>query len=577
MKMKRLIPLILSLLLLLSMFTGCSKDRSEDKTATETSSSSVEEKKEETKKEDTKKEETKKEEPKKEEPKKEEKKEEEKTPVDPYAEGSFEGYPMAVAEGESLSLWHGSGFALNNAYTSYDESPFHTGLEERLGIDIDYRKPAQGADANQAYNLMIASGDLPDMIYNWGMPAQANDLLNDEYIYELDEYLPVYAPAYWKLLMSDEDKNLSVKTDDGVYYGFAFFREDLVLGTYEGPMIRKDLLDEAGLDVPVTLADWEEALYAFKEMGVKHPLSVWGVGALNQIFTNAYDLSLGYYLDDDNKVQFGYAVPQYKDFLEKMKLWYDEGLLDPDFATNDRAAIKTKVLNDELGATRTSGSTLTGYLPELEAVGSVAEWLPVSYPVANEGDVIKHIQRENNNIGLMAVITTACENVPLACRVLDYGYTEEGMIYWNFGAEGEIMEFIDGKPHFTKEALNDPEGFGNITSRYTGNSANGIGPMMVAMYVDKTAPIAWEACQTWFYTAGPSRNIPAVTATTPENNAISSYVTAISTYASENMIKFIMGDIDLSEFDAYYNEIYGMGLQTVLDIYTQQVDRYFAR
>ena len=34
--------------------------------------------------------------------------------------------------------------------------------------------------------------------------------------------------------------------------------------SFIGLVVRKDLLDKAGLDIPVTLDDWYEALVAFK-------------------------------------------------------------------------------------------------------------------------------------------------------------------------------------------------------------------------------------------------------------------------------------------------------------------------
>jgi len=562
MKATRILALVLSLMLIVAMFAGCQNDTAKtDDSSSSSSSSASTEKKEETKKEETKKEEEKKEE----------------APADPYAEGNFEGYPIAAAEGRTISLWHGTGMPLSVKYTTYEESPFHAGLEEQLGVDIDWQKPAQGANATQAYNLLIASGDLPNIIYSGGMPANANDLMEDGYIYRLDDYLPVYAPAYWSVLQNNADKNLSVKTDDSAYYGFAFFREDLVLGTYEGLMIRNDLLKQTGLDVPATIADWEEMLYAFKDLGVI-PVSTWGIGSLNYLFTNPFDIELGYYRNDNNEVVYGYAEPGYKDFVTLMNKWIEEGLLDKDVAVNDRAAIKTLVMQDAVGAVRTSGSTVTAYLPELESLGSVAEWLPVPFPTANEGDLVKHIQRENDNIGNMAVITTATpeEDIGLCMRILDYGYTEEGMIYWNFGPEGGIMEFVDGEPHFTKEALADPE-MSELMKMYMGMSSNGIALHMKDAYVDRTSAIGWEAMQAWFYTAGPSVTMPSITPTTAESAATANYETAISTYATENLALFIMGDRDIAEWDQYLADLEGMGLQTVLEFKTAQLDRYLNR
>ena len=100
---------------------------------------------------------------------------------------------------------------------------------------------------------------------------------------------------------------------------------------------------------------------------------------------------------------------------------------------------------------------------------------------------------------------------------------------------------------------------------------------MVQMYEDKTDPNAWEACKQWYYTAGPNHMVPPTSPTTAEKNATTNYETAIQTYATENLVKFIMGDRDLSEWDQYVSDIEGMGLETVLQIKQQQVERYNAR
>ena len=87
----------------------------------------------------------------------------------------------------------------------------------------------------------------------------------------------------------------------------------------------------------------------------------------------------------------------------------------------------------------------------------------------------------------------------------------------------------------------------------------------------------WEAAETWWDGADTSRLFPPVTPTTAEGNAISNSVNAISTYASEMMYKFIMGEESIDGFDTYLEELRGMGLDTVLQIKDQQVARYFAR
>ncbi|MBE3100726.1 MAG: hypothetical protein IMZ47_00405 [Firmicutes bacterium] len=55
------------------------------------------------------------------------------TPVEP----EFAGYPMDAAD-TKLTWWANEGFTLNAAYASYEDSPFHTGLSEMTGVDIEW-------------------------------------------------------------------------------------------------------------------------------------------------------------------------------------------------------------------------------------------------------------------------------------------------------------------------------------------------------------------------------------------------------------------------------------------------------
>ncbi len=486
----------------------------------------------------------------------------------------FAGYPMDFSD-ETLVLYNASnGMALNAAYTEFSESPWHSGVSERVGVNIEWRAPAAGADRNQALSLLLASGDLPDMIYAGDLAANAGDYINDDYIVVLNDYLPQWAPSLNAFLEKNPDYARAIRTDKGEYYCFPFFREDLWLGTYEGPMIRQDLLDQAGKDIPVTIADWDDVLHSFVGL-VEIPFGTWGGTVFNEVFTNAYGFRLDYFVGGDGQAQYGYAVKSYADFLALIKKWYADGIIDPDFATNDRPGLKTKVLQSLVGATRTSGGTLSGYLKEMETLGVKDVWTATQYPVMNEGDTVNFVQGETYFIGLGGVITTACKNVELACRVYDYFFTDEGIEYMNFGAEGNIMEHdADGKPHFTQAALNDPEGFNTILGRYQGNSANGIGFMLVDMYRQKTAEVACDAIDTWYYGANHDSRWPATTPNSAEQSATASAITQIQTYCGEMYYKFIMGEEPLENFDAYLEQLNALGLQDVLAIKTAQLQRY---
>src|SRR5690554_2975758 len=184
--------------------------------------------------------------------------------LDPLAE-QFSGYPIEN-ENSKLSLWtYNLGY--HNDYTSEEESPYHQYLSEFTGVDIDWQRPAAGEDGNQAFNLLLASGDLPDIIYIGGLPDRAETLLSEGYIIPLDDYMPTYAPALFTYLSENTDTMKAIKSDSGKLYNFPFLREDVLWqGSYIGNVVNTEYLNQVGLDIPETFDEWENAFYALKDV-----------------------------------------------------------------------------------------------------------------------------------------------------------------------------------------------------------------------------------------------------------------------------------------------------------------------
>ncbi|MEA4888576.1 MAG: hypothetical protein VB070_03825 [Clostridiaceae bacterium] len=493
----------------------------------------------------------------------------------------FTGYPMTKTD-KTLSFY----ILINYAYAVPDgvdrnDNYFNQKLAEKVGVKIDWQAVPAGTDAGQAFNLMLASSELPDIYYNAGVPNTAADLLESGTIADLSDYLPKYAPAYYAKLKSDESIDKSVKTDDGKYYGFAFLRENLYLGTYAGPVVRQDLLDKVGMTAPVTISDWDKMLRAFKDQNLaKYPFSVsGGTSSLSLVFQGAYGSTANFYVDDNQKIQFGYATDGYKEFLKQMNQWYKDGIIDPDMLTNDAAALETKVLNSEVGACQSTGGTVIGFDTKLKANNNTTDtWAGVSYPVLNSGDKVQFTQGETNNIGLCAVITSSCKDIPLACRFLDYGYTEEGMALCSFGEEGVTFEYdSNGVPKYLDSFINDPRGNDFMMKTYTGMSGNCATVHMLA--TTNTYPeLRKKAVDSW-YVEGTSKHLlpGSLTMTTDESQSIANEKTAIDTYATEMFAKFVLGQESLDGFDAYLAQLKGMGLEKVQKVYQDVYDRYLSR
>lgn len=494
------------------------------------------------------------------------------------------GYPLTT--GDSLSIWCMNQLNPASVYADYTESPFHMKLAENTGVDVEWMYPAKGADAVQAYHLLLTEEELPDMIFTSIGSDEADLLIDDGLIYDLTEYIPRYAPDYWNYISAPGNEELlrSVKTDKERLFNFATFLQEDYNRTYVGPAIRKDWLEECGLDEPVTLDDWETVLTAFKEKYnatfgfFTARLDNIGIGS----GTGAYGTFKGsMYVDDMGKVQYAQVQPEWKEYMEVLHRWYDMGLIDKDSVTMDDAAVRTKVLNNEIGISFTALSQITNWMMDAQAEGTGAQWGGIEYPRTAPGEPTCMIQTQNSYMGWGAMVTTSCPEDKLitALKWLNYGYSEEGLVYWNYGTEGETFILDDnGIPQWTDLILNDADGLGLACAKYTGTNGTGISIQQSQQVRLRNSQESVDAVYKWIENTNAQQHfMPPVGLTEEESVRYTDKMTAINTRVQEMGLKFMTGDESLAQFDAFVEELNGMGLEECLDIMQAAYDRYMSK
>ncbi len=497
-----------------------------------------------------------------------------------------QGYPINTDQ--KLTVWS-SYMAPQKSYTSYTESPFHTGLAENTGIEVEWVFPTTGTDATQAFNLMLNSGELPDIIINNNLGKDAEQYIDEGIIRDLTEILPQKAPNYWKYLQSNSYNNKSVKTDNGKYYGFVGFRESQWNAVYIGPVVRKDWLEECGLEVPVTIADFDKVIRTFNDKyGAKFAFSIvstkMNVGLAGSFGTRgsfAIEDNELFYLDDNQKVQCSMATTNWKNYMSQLNQWYKEGLIDTDTLTIDDAGMRTKVLNNKVGIAITSMGQMTNWLADATNEGSTANWEGIPYPVLNAGDTVMYTQMDDTVRPLAAAITTSCDEdkVDIALKWLDYFYSEEGIRYTNFGTEGETYTMVDGVPTYTDLILKDPEGASAALDKYACAQWGSIGIQAEQLVRQKNNPTAVTAVDTWLQNQETEKHIypSGVIKTAEESNEAASITAALQTYIQEMSLKFVTGEESLDNFDKFLADLDNMGLQKLLTIQQAAYDRFLQR
>ena len=466
--------------------------------------------------------------------------------------------------------------------TDWNDNEFYQEMERRTGVHLEFEM-VSSADYQTNFNLMIASGNLADMIYvGASYYAEGVDAaIDDGYFLDLTDLVDEYMPNYEKVRTSDVQYELLSTTDSG-RLGAVYELRQSKQGPWLGLWIRQDWLDDLNLDTPVTFDDYHEVLTAFKnEKGATAPLILNFSGSDGEFGTMSGGLNVlnSWQLDETGKVNFGPYMDAWKEYVTIMHQWYTEGLIDPDFmATDERTADMAKVV--------TGASGLFAALYTMPSVYEAASedpnmnLAPVNPPVMNEGDE-GHIRLRDSYTSGNTAISADSENWEVALRWLDYLYTDEGALLANYGVEGDTFEFDEnGKPVFTDKILNNENGW-TMTQTVASYLCPSAG---IANWSDWTRELAGvpekdQACyDVWSEFSDDWRLPSSVTLTQEESTERAALYADISTIVKEQTAQFISGALDIEEnWDAYISALEASGMERAIEITQAAYDRYLAR
>ncbi len=493
--------------------------------------------------------------------------------------------PASPTAGETLTYWAELNGNAASVKPRFQDVPFFQEWQKRTGVNLRFIQPPAN-QAKQALNVMLASGELPDIIeYEWAtFPGGPEKAIKDGYILRLNDLIDKYAPNLKRYLSEHPDIDKQIKTADGSYYVFPFIQGDARLRTYQGPIIRKDWLEELGLSVPVTIDDWHTVLKAFKEKkGVQAPLTFLSTpsplfGLENGAFVGAFGVKKGFYLKD-GQVKFGPIEPGYKQFLALFRDWYAEGLIDRNIATVDTRTIDSSMLSGRSGASIwNAGSGIGTWLPLLKEKDPDAEFVAAPYPVLHQGERPMFGQRVNPYMSSGGVaISTKSSHAEEAVRMLDYGYGEEGHLLFNFGIEGVSYTMQGGKPTYTDLILHNPDKLAPSQAIAMYSRASYFGPFVQdAAYMEQyyMLPEQKEAVNIWADTDVEEYMLPPVQKTERESAEFSAIMQDVTTLVDEMSLRIILGIDPLDSFDDYVAQLKALNIDRAIAIQKTALERY---
>ena len=491
-------------------------------------------------------------------------------------------YPIETEQ--TLKYWVKLNGTVAQVAPTVNETVFAEWEYEKTGIKVEYIHPAQGQEGEK-FNLMLMSSDMPDIIvwYWYSILGGPEKAIKDGYITRLND-LSDYTPNFNATLQANPEADKMVKTDEGSYYAFPTLKLDPELTVFAGPIVRKDWLDDLGMAIPETIDDWYNMLKAFKdEKKADAPFSYVGSSLLNDFgaFIGAYGIKQNFYLDD-GKIKYGPVEEGYKEFIQTFRKWYDEGLIDKNLAAVDNNALDAKMLNGNSGATvGFNSSSLGKWLTAMQEKDPTYNLAAAPFPVLNAGEKPKFGQKDlTYNVSNSAAISGKSKNKELAARFLDYAFSTEGNLLYNFGMEGESYNMVNGEPVYTDLIMNNPEklSISSALAKYTHAAYEGPYPSDVR-YFRQYYPMAQqkEAIPIWANTDAEKHLLPRIMMTMEESEDFKTVMTDITTLVEEQSMKFIMGVEPLENLDKFIEEIKSMNIEKAIEIQQAALERYNVR
>ena len=404
--------------------------------------------------------------------------------------------------------------------------------------------------------------------------SRFNQFLSQEYLADLTDYVtaPDFAEKYPYLAKRTDGLWDSAKATDGRIYALP---ADVEVGNWYGFSIRADWLEECGLEMPKTIEDMDNILKAFKERDPsKYTLIQYpdGIGSLAECILGAYNgTANAWYINDEGKLDYYLSKPGTKDYVAKVREWYELGYLNPEFVTYDTAEIVQDMTAENAGVV---AAWCTNYIqPNISLregdPNKRFEW--VVMPL--EGPAGAHVYSAAPVYSWFGCnINSTPDEIEAFLTVVDFFSSKEGDYLASLGIEG-VNYTIDGDTIQTSEEHAYSRQFTTLCwdAEYLADKMTG------TEYIDRQRIDNGEAmfmnperqkCNVFDADCGLLYDYST------GENLYSDSNTAASTYISEFVYNMIVGNISLDEWDKYVQGAYDIGVAQMVKERNEQWAKY---
>lgn len=475
----------------------------------------------------------------------------------------------------------------NNLYVLNDDWYIMDEAARLTNVALKGTASTMETDSQNAFNLMIASKDIPDVV--GGRLVDINKYGMEGAFMPLNDLIEKYAPNIQKMLEENPDVKAAVTAADGNIYEIPSLYDSEVSQCW---FIRKDWLDKLGLEIPETVDELYDVLTAFvnedpngngkkDEVGFFTRLTTAGGGNVLQGILSLFGINEHLHTNEEGKITYGCYTPEYKEAMKNISQWYEEGLIDKEIFTRGDKARDMLYPENNGGLIHDWYSSTSGYNDKLKDEVPGFELVGILPPTDINGDQWELDSRSKlttNGEGRGWAISAENPYPEETIKYFDFWWTDKGEELQVWGIEGDTFTYDEnGEPIYTDKVLNSADPI-NVYMAKIGAQNFDIGHVSSSDYEKFMMSQAGADSLELYKSSGVvnkmNKNLPPLGFTDEETDVIQSKWPSIQAYVAEQTQKWTFDGSSIdAEFDGYMETLRSMGVEEVIAAYQAAYDR----
>lgn len=469
-----------------------------------------------------------------------------------------------------------------NMGDSFKDNPFLVELEERTNVHIEWQVQSLN-DWSEQKGILLAGGELPDIVLGKQTFTDDDIMNNLEMFLPLDDLVDEYMPNYKAALEEMPELKKTATFPDGNMYSFAKNLPQRPMSCNQ-PVINKKWLDNLGLEIPETLDELYTVLKAFKEKDANgngdpnDEIPISGSKGLSMDLLNPFGITdlngKKMLVNEDGTLEYYPTSEKYKEGIKWLNKLYEEGIIDPEAFTQDDTMLSAKRQDPNVSK--------VGFEYAWSHEANFGKWSDeyIVIPPIKGPDGVAYTAGDSNGVSSVtrneAMITSFCKHPEIAARWIDEFYTGEASIQNFWGGIGEVIEKNEDGTY----TLNDPPEGTSADSWYWDRSLRDFGPKYVSEEFEQKIKLSPESGDGLKVELSKMADdtvtipYPEVMFTNEESADLPTLTTDIDKFVETTRATWVTeGGVD-EGWDAYIEQLNSMGLERLIEIYTDAYNRY---